>query len=393
MSDEEYQNKVLILDGLDEVCVLKSDFDGHEFIHNLGNTLRAGVGRSIRIIITSRMGYFDDISRENYIDVASIFWEEDSIIDWCNKYCKIHSNRVDWCESFKITYGNLNTEDKRKEVFCTPLILYVCCVSQVDISKHNSVASIYDEAFNVIGTRRYNELTEDTKRDFEINRQFTKELAFQMFLNDKLEDILKSDFVQIAKEKAMCWAQNNLSCQVKELEFEKLFAINHFAYGKNNAIEFAHKTIGEYFTAVKLYEDYFGQIVGTAENTWLNIFNAFRYKTIPVDIMQYLIDLILNRQDGNWKESFFNAYYAGIENQLLTSFATCFNSEYITSSAALIDQIQIAFSNLTCLLTGLGFDNSHFVNTKENLQVLASYFYKDINVSGWKNLENIDLSK
>ena len=41
-----------------------------------------------------------------------------------------------------------------------------------------------------------------------------------------------------AKEKVVCWAQDKRSYQVKEFEFEKLFAINHFAYGKNNAIEF-----------------------------------------------------------------------------------------------------------------------------------------------------------
>ena len=391
MNDEEYQSKVLILDGLDEVCVLKGDFDGQEFINTLCNTLRTGIGRNIRIIITSRMGYFNDISRSNLIDVATISWEEDSVADWCNAYCDIHNNRADWCESFKKAYASLEFGDKRREVFCTPLILYICCVSQVDITKHNSVASIYDEAFNVIGTRRYNELTEDSRWDFEINRQFTKELAFQMFLNDKLEDILNSDFVQIAKEKVICWSQNNQSSQVKELEFEKLFAINHFAYGKNNAIEFAHKTIGEYFTAVKLYEDYFKQIDGTAENTWRNLFNAFRYKAIPMDIMQYLTDLILESQNGNWKEKFFKAYYAGIENQLL-SVVACFKLEYSTSSVALLNQIQIAFRNLTWLLTGLGFDNDQFNNTSENLQILASYFYGDVNISGWKNLENIDLT-
>ena len=391
MRDEEYQNKVLILDGLDEVCVLKNEFDGHEFINNFCNALRTGIGRNIRIIITSRMGYFNDINKNNHIEVATIFWEKDSINDWCDAYCKIHNNRVDWCESFKKTYASLEPKDKRKDVFCTPLILYICCVSQVDISKHDSVASIYDEAFNVIGTRRYNELTDASKGDFEINKQFTKELAFQMFLNDKLEDILSSDFVQIAKEKVVCWAQDKRSYQVKEFEFEKLFAINHFAYGKNNAIEFAHKTIGEYFTAVKLYEDYFEQIDGSVDNMWHNIFNAFRYKLIPSDILRYLVDLILNKQDDNWKERFFKAYYVGIENQTL-SVVSCFESEYSTSSAALINQMQITFRNLTWLFTGLGFDNSKFVNTKENLQILASYFYGDVNISGWKNLENINLT-
>ena len=392
MSDDEYQNKVLILDGLDEVCVLKSEFDGYKFIEKLSNTLRTGFGRSIRIIISSRMGYFSEINRNNHIDITTISWEEDSVIDWCDKYCQMHNNRAEWCELFKKTYADLETYDKRKEVFCTPLILYICCVSQVDISKHDSVASIYDEAFNIIGTRRYNEWTEASKEEFEINRQFTKELAFQMFLNDKLDDILESEFIQIAKEKVVYYIQKKHLCQVKELEFQKLFAINHFAYDKNNAIEFAHKTIGEYFTAVKLYEDYFKDILdGNVEHTWCNIFNAFRYKAIPQDIMQYLVDIILNRKDKSWLESFFKDYYIGIEDPSLLAVVYC-KSEYSTSCSALINQFQIAFRNLTWLLTGLGFDNSKFINTKENLEILASYFYGDINISGWKNLDNINLS-
>ena len=392
MNDEKYQNKVLILDGLDEVCALKSDFDGHEFIHNLNNSLKTGFGRSIRVIITSRMGYFTDIHRSNYIEVATIFWKEDLVEKWCEAYSNIHTNRTEWCEAFKKAYANLRTYDKRKDVFCTPIILYICCVSQIDISKHYSVASIYDEAFNVIGKRRYNELPQISQKEFEVNRQFTKELAFQMFLNDKLEDILSGDFVRIAKEKVVYLAQSKLSYNVNEPEFKKLFAINHFAYGKNNAIEFAHKTIGEYFTAVKLYEDYFDQINETPEKIWQNIFNAFRYKAIPEDIMLYLIDIILSRQDDSWMEELFRAYYIGIEKQLL--FACDFSKlEYLPSHAALVKQIQITFRNLTWLLTGLGFDNSQFNNTINNSQILTSFFSGEINIGGWKNLEGINAEK
>ncbi len=392
MNDEKYQNKVLILDGLDEVCVLKSDFDGHEFIHNLNNSLKTGFGRSIRVIITSRMGYFTDIHRSNYIDVAKIFWMEDSVEKWCEAYSNIHTNRTEWCEAFKKAYADLGEDDKRKDAFCTPIILYICCVSQIDISKHDSVASIYDEAFNVIGKRQYNELTLISKKEFEVNRQFTKELAFQMFLNDMLEDILSGDFVRIAKEKVVYWTQSKLSYNVNEPDFEKLFAINHFAYGKNNAIEFAHKTIGEYFTAVKLYEDYFDQINGASEKIWQNIFNAFRYKAIPEDIMQYLVDIISSRQDDSWKEELFRAYYIGIEKQLL--FACDFlKPEYSPSQTTIIKQIQMAFRNLTWLLTGLGFDNSQFANTTHESQILTSFFDGDVNVSGWKNLKDINAER
>lgn len=391
-SNDEYQNKVLILDGLDEVCVLKSDFDGHDFINNLRNSLRFDFGRGIRIIVTARMGYFNSFDRDNYIEVATIFWKEDSVEKWCEAYSKIHTNRSEWCEAFKKAYADLGANDKRKDVFCTPIILYICCVSQIDISKHDSVASIYDEAYNIIGKRRYNELPHTSQQEFEVNRRFTKELAFQMFLNDMLEDIISGDFVRIAKEKVVNWAKSESLNPVKEPEFEKLFAINHFAYGKNNAIEFAHKTIGEYFTAVKLYEDYFEQIGGTPENTWQNIFNAFRYKAIPADIMQYLVDIILSRQDKSWKDDLFRAYYIGVEKQLLFA-CDFFKPEYLPSHAAIIKQIQMTFRNLTWLLTSLGFDNRQFDNTSDNVQIITSLINGDVNFIGWQNLMDINFER
>ncbi len=150
-NNNEYENAILVLDGLDEVCVLNHGFDGHKFIENLKRTLTAGFGRNIRVIITSRMGYFSEVKRDNHTELATIYWNESSVNKWCDSYCRIHENRTEWCASFKGIYENLAKDDKRRDVFCSPLILYICCVSQIDISKHSSVASIYDEAFQVIG--------------------------------------------------------------------------------------------------------------------------------------------------------------------------------------------------------------------------------------------------
>lgn len=116
-------------------------------------------------------------------------------------------------------------------------------------------------------------------------------------------------------------------------EFKKIFALNHFAFDKGNAVEFAHKTVGEYFTAIKLYEDYFEcafnkmgeqisrkEFADIAEEVWRGIFNAFRYKAIPVDIMDYFIELVMERKmdaRDSWRSKFFEIYYFGIEEELL----------------------------------------------------------------------------
>ena len=397
-NDSAYENKIIILDGLDEICVLNNEFNGNIFIDNLRKNISTGFGRNIRIIITSRMGYFKEIEKNIHIDSLTIGWSEDTVIKWCDAYCSFHQNRKLWSESFKKAYNSLDKMDKRKDIFCSPLILYICCIFQIDISKHKSVASIYDEAFNIVGKRRYNELDVFSEKTFEINWQFTKELAFQMFINDKLEDTLQSDFVHKAKQKVIKWAQRKNIEETIEPEFKKLYAINHFSFNRNEAVEFAHKTVVEYFVAVKIYEDFFEHILDESieesdNNTevWHNIFNAFRYKKIPMDIMKYLTELIIKKKNDTWKNKFFKAYYIGIKEQALTTVAEL-KSEYSTSHTGLINQIHIAFRNLTWFLTYIGFNNKHFNNTSEQLEILSSYIKGDVNLSGWAKLDYLNLS-
>ncbi len=213
-----------------------------------------------------------------------------------------------------------------------------------------------------------------------------------MFLNDKLEDVLDGDWVEIAKEKTAQRGRRKYGDEDIKPEFKKIFALNHFAFGDADAVEFAHKTVGEYFTAVKLYGDYFECILdATIEEAWRHIFNAFRYKEIPVDIIDYLVGLIESKQKNCWKSKFFQIYYDGIEQQLLVIVASK-KSEYLTIHTALLNEIQLVFRNLTWLLTGLGFNNREFNNTERNLEILASYMKGDVNLSGWKNLDGINLS-
>lgn len=402
--DNFYKNSVLILDGLDEVCVLNREFNGYIFVENLRYVLKTGFGRHIKVVITSRMGYFNEIVRNLHIEKAMITWDEASISEWCDSYCNIHTNRKNWQNSFKKKYSKLNREDKRREVFCSPIILYICCVSQINIYKHSSVASIYDEAFRVIGKKEYHVMNGETEKEVEINRQFTKEIAFQMFLNGKLDGVLESDWVNIAKEKTIQWGIERYGNENIKLEFKKLFTLNHFAFNNDNAVEFAHKTVGEYFTAIKFYEDYFKSEFDEVEGkdlkdislvitkeVWRSIFNAFRYKEIPQDIMTYLVELIESKQSESWKQKFFKSYYMGLAEQFLVAVA---NEEpkYEAIYIALIKQIQLAFRNLTWLLTMLGFKNNEFDNTKENLAVLSSYLNGDVCLDGWRKLEGIDLS-
>lgn len=413
-----YNDSVLILDGLDEICVLKKEFNGKEFVENLKNSAPS----EVKILITSRYhsGYFEEIKSDNKLIISTIAWTEDEISEWCNKYCNVHKNNTrkqEWCENFIQSYEKLEPNDNRKDIFCTPIILYICCAKEIDISKHDSIAGIYDAAFYHIGHREHSkENSEDLKipddKQFKINWQYTKELAFQMFLNDILESGLDDELVNEAKIRTKELLQ--------ETDFEidnniqKYFAVFHFASCKTDGIEFAHKTVGEYFTAVKLYEDYFEKIEIKSDDdsaitsTWKNIYQAFRYKKIPEDIMQYLTDIIKSRKGNEfkeWRESFFEYYYRGMESQFLWEVMN--DKSYYKSNELLMlpEQVSIAFRNLTWLLSFFEFKNDGEFNKEEYKRTFESFFIRtvnmDVNCSYWcnlyaavgVNLKGIDLSR
>ena len=143
-----------------------------------------------------------------------------------------------------------------------------------------------------------------------------------MFLNDTLESALDNSLVNVAK------SMTAKICSTTEDAIkpttERYYAVFHFVSKNMEGIEFAHKTVGEYFTAVKLYEDYFANTLTdmsdeSIENMWKNIFQAFRYKKIPVDIMQYFFELVKSRKTtykyigdvksySEWRDCFIDTF-------------------------------------------------------------------------------------
>lgn len=127
--DEEYDKQVLILDGFDELCVLKgSEFNGKDFLLNLAEYIPVKI--NVKVLITSREhdGYYEEIpSNEPNIIEKTICWTKNEMEEWCNKYSskKNDENIKKWCDNFKKNYFKL--DKKRQEIFCTPIILYICC--------------------------------------------------------------------------------------------------------------------------------------------------------------------------------------------------------------------------------------------------------------------------
>ncbi len=404
LKDKEFSGKVLILDGLDEVCVLRQHFNGNTFIRGL----MSDAPSDVKILITSRNGnYFEDVGSGSAVTTGTLKWTEGKVKAWCDAYKAVHACRAEWCDELP---GKLKSkEEKFRNALSTPIILYICCVRNIDISTENSIAGIYDEAFKKIGLRKFNENTkfEDADRkQHEVNWQYTKELAFQMFLNGKLEEVVAVDGMNdFAKERTRTILREKHETDAYEKiepEFKKYFAVCPFVSKKGErGVEFAHKTVGEYFTAVKLYEDYFGKLFQNGENTsdetvWTTIFQAFRYQSIPEDIIDYLVDITEKDNNNAWKEKLFRSFHEGMTEQYWWKNLDV-EPDYEADSFMLTSQVYQAFANLTWYFTKLGFaeyDREHYEYSWEFTAVIGSFFSNSmpyICCSDWKCLRDTDL--
>ena len=232
-----------------------------------------------------------------------------------------------------------------------------------------------------------------------------------MFLNNTLESALGNDLVNAAK--AMTAKICNTTEADIQPETDRYYAVFHFVSQKSEGIEFAHKTVGEYFTAVKLYEDYFANTLTdmsdeSVEDIWKNIFQAFRYKKIPEDIMQYFAELVKARKTkdkcaeetksySEWRGCFIDSYYKGMQEQLLWKMMTQNTNYNLKENFLLPKQVAVAFRNLTWFLTSIDFNNCNITDKNEiYIHTIESFFIRnfnmDVNLCFWQNLSEADLS-
>lgn len=427
VTEMNLDNSLIILDGLDELTLLSTEFNCNEFLKNLSIELERF--SNTKVLITSRPMDKIDVDIEN-VGIKSVVWEKEQILTWCDNFKKASEkvSEKNWCKAFVDNYDELEKNDpdgNKMDIFKAPVILYLACHSDSKISANETIGEFYDTVFRKIASRYHIEKddsasvfldNEDDKNANIINWQFTKELAYQMFLHNTL---ILSDLKLIENAEnrtAEVLVKRGIIANKNDLEIDKLkyLAVTHFAKETTSekGIEFAHKTVYEYFTAVKLYEDYFAEItedypenfkkkdalgneITPLENVWTNIIEAFRYKFIDEDIFNYLNKMELPVYNGKAKDkgkcfdfnTFVKYFVEGMEQKILADLEIKSRvKEYAVISAILTTQISLAFRNLTWFLTERenGFHNEDDNMACKNFDELVSNFCGDLNLKNWK---------
>lgn len=195
-SVDQLQNKLIILDGLDELCVLIPGFDGQSFLSKLSQ-----LDYGFHVLVTSREAdsYFRLPNDEAGLKTERLVWDKKQIKGWLKLYKGKKPHMAGWCFKFYKQFRSLGTNDTRSVIFCVPIILYICATSKTDLENHSNIGSIYRDAFSDILLRKYiqgqhntYELREADKEAALTAWQYTKELAYQMFLLNTL-DLVEDD--------------------------------------------------------------------------------------------------------------------------------------------------------------------------------------------------------
>lgn len=437
-SAEQLKDKLLILDGLDELCVLKHGFKGKIFLEKLSR-LEYGY----HVLVTSRESgsYFTKPHDEEGLRTERLVWEEKQIKDWLDLYKAKKPRKEKWCIKFHEQLCSLETDDTRREIFCVPIILYICGTSETDIEDHSSIGSIYRDAFTKILMRKHlrgqSNTDEFKEADKEANMtawQFTKELAYQMFLLntlDLVDDDESKERWAIGFRNATKRTKDILKEEYKienpDIELKKELAVCPFAReNKKSGITFAHKTVYEYFTAVKLYEDYFTKFDEkyfndndddtAAMDVMESFIEAFRYEAISDDIFPYLCEmkdapfsntLGYSKSTGLNYKKYERSFIYGMQNHIYAKISLkraideyLYQQHYEHYRAIFVNgdwksksieaQTSTAFANFTLFLKGHSFTNKEKI---PECMLIGNFIHGSINEAcflGW-NLELADL--
>lgn len=249
---------VFVLDGLDEICTLKG-FDSQSFCERL---IVECFHKKCKCIITTRLNYIN-ISHLDNKNVISIQLHELSASDlneWMNKYFLIHNSLTKEKEIAKknVEYMIKNEDKRISDIFAVPLLFYMIIATSIDIQEIDSIGELYDKVFDELRSRKYNDNRIASYQVHGILRLFKEDMARKIAMeiatimykhNDLLIKINSSelrDSINAISDEYM------LDDNEKE-EIEKLYPITFFYKQEHDVVEFAHKSIMEFFAANHLY--------------------------------------------------------------------------------------------------------------------------------------------
>lgn len=369
-NDQDFANKVLILDGFDEAKICKNQDISHidkicrDFINELQSLLPKNT--FFKVVLTIRTDFFkmkwkDDYDKVRVIELLE--FDRDQIKEFQRKYKCIRSI-VPQIEKFIYR----ESSNRVSGIVANPMMLYMICCYQGDLSCALDKAGIYDNIFSKNGPLFSNlykgKGRAESKEDVEKYYNIVGKIAFQMFVKDTLtisEQEVKTRIPEI---------DNNLN------RFTGM-AILSKDNGRDNQIECIHSTICAYFAAKHIY---------------CQILSIYQLETQNKEDILKKIDVIFSRRNIEGEVLEFLQYFISKGDICIQEekFKTLLNAtSYILErnciydlklecDITLLERIHNAFNGYWKVFTAIYF------NISRKKFLLNDLFSHDKNI--WRNL-------
>lgn len=258
LRDEELKNKVLILDGFDEVSI---SGNRERILNKLYQELiMMNCLDNFSLIITCRENYVDQFDLKNIEYITLQAWNKDQIESFCEIYEKENIRKNSETENSKNSEIKFYKILENEEVFGIPLILYMVLALNIDVEKSSSMVDIYDQIFSLKRGGIYDRCYDIEHR---INspevkghiHQVSQRIAFWIFENNlEKASIPQKEFKRICDNVINDAGERNENLQSDVLIGNYFTTIKHCEGIGADDLRFVHRSIYDYFVTVYFFE-------------------------------------------------------------------------------------------------------------------------------------------
>ena len=250
---DELENKVLLLDGFDEIY---ANSGREKILNQIYQSLKElNCLRKISLIITCRENYIDDLKKVRCDHITLQTWNDEQIIS----FCEIYGSK----SKKSILQNNLDMMLENKKVFGIPLILYMVLALDIPIERNTSLVDIYDKIFAVDGGGIYDRCINDLSygKEHRINEvkqqihQVSQRIAFWIFESNSGKAVIpRIEFRKIC-DIVMKEAEEKAEDIQSDVLIGSYFEpIKYYEGIGTDELQFVHRSIYEYFVSIYFFE-------------------------------------------------------------------------------------------------------------------------------------------
>lgn len=250
---DELENKVLLLDGFDEIY---ANSGREKILNQIYQSLKElNCLRKISLIITCRENYIDDLKKVRCDHITLQTWNDEQIIS----FCEIYGSK----SKKSILQNNLDMMLENKKVFGIPLILYMVLALDIPIERNTSLVDIYDKIFAVDGGGIYDRCINDLSygKEHRINEvkqqihQVSQRIAFWVFESNSGKAVIpRIEFRKIC-DIVMKEAEEKAEDIQSDVLIGSYFEpIKYYEGIGTDELQFVHRSIYEYFVSIYFFE-------------------------------------------------------------------------------------------------------------------------------------------